>query len=532
MTRRRCLIYSRHSSLKQSSGDSQARQLRRAIEWIESNGHFLDQTFKFEDKAISAKAGDPVKKGQLGQLLKLCKAGKISTDAKGIKPLLIVEDISRLSRESINPALSLILNILNYCDLVVLSDGGKVYTETMELTDIIVLLVGVSRANEENIIKSERIRQARTKKTSSYAQTGIKITSQCPVWLELAPCKTKWIQRKEYVDLVKFVFDRIEAGDGMHRILTAINSSGYPRAKRGGPWTVSTLGLMVKTKKVIGEFENSKGKVFLDYYPQIIDPEQFYRVQQLRKTRGKGSGGPSSSILKNLFKGVATCGQCEDGTMQYLSHGGNDKWIYLVCSNARQGRGCKQHSYRYHETEDFLLKLFSVLDFSKSLSSSKDSLLADIGKLQEDKLKIEEAINNLVAAVEATGNVSLVKKLTIREDELSRISQELEQKEIEASANTAGDPNEQFKKMISTQDRQLLNDFLRRNIDKLAFTPEEVLIQISGQPWAALIAWDYEISPKTFKHYYDSEELQAYMTYEKEKFMIFEFNNSNRHVTF
>jgi len=73
---RRCLLYSRHSNPAQSAGDSQSRQLRRALEWIETHGHYLDKTLTFQDKAVSAKAGDPVKKGQLGQLLKLCKLAK------------------------------------------------------------------------------------------------------------------------------------------------------------------------------------------------------------------------------------------------------------------------------------------------------------------------------------------------------------------------------------------------------------------------------------------------------------------------
>jgi len=55
----------------------------------------------------------------------------------------------------------------------------------MNLTDIIALLVCVSLAHEENSIKAERIRQARAKKTSQYTETGIKLTKQCPDWLEL-----------------------------------------------------------------------------------------------------------------------------------------------------------------------------------------------------------------------------------------------------------------------------------------------------------------------------------------------------------
>jgi len=493
----------------QSSGDSQSRQLRRAAEWIETHGHYLDQTLTFQDKAVSAKAGDPVKKGQLGQLLKLCKSGQISPDVKGNKPLLIVEDISRLSRESINPALSLILEVLEFCDLVVLSDAGKIYTSSMNLTDIIVLLVGVSRAHEENVIKAERIRQARAKKTSQYAETGIKLTKQCPVWLKLSPCKTDWLLQDNYVALVRYVFDRIEAGDGMHKILTQLNDGNFPPAKRGGPWTVSSLSNMVKTKKVIGEFENTHGQIFEGYYPQIINPEQFYRVQNLRKLRGKGSGGPSGTTLRNLFRNIATCGQCEDGKLQFLDRGNSTRFTYLVCSNARQGRGCKQHSYRYEEVEEKLLALFSVLDFSRTTTRSHDLLQSDIGKLDELKFQTENLIENLITAVEATGNVSLVTKLNSREAELSSIKLELESKHNEASASRSGDPNAQFKSMMNTPKRQLLNDFLRRNISLLSLTPQGVLIGITGQPWFVKLSWSLDISPILLTGFHNSESLTA-----------------------
>jgi len=69
------------------------------------------------------------------------------------------------------------------------------------------------------------------------------------------------------------------------------------------------------------------------------------------------------------------------------------------------------------------------------------------------KHQTEEAVESLVTAVEATGNLSFVTRLTAREAELSSITLELESKYNEASANLSGNPNEQFKSMMSTPNR-------------------------------------------------------------------------------
>ena len=123
-------IYVRHSTKAQASGDSHRRQMQRAREWAEKNGHQLKEIY---DSGVSGFTGANRTLGQLGRFVESLKAGEL-----GASPVLLVEAFDRLSREDLNTAQGLFLSLLNSGATVVTLVNGKVPDDSQTSTSATV----------------------------------------------------------------------------------------------------------------------------------------------------------------------------------------------------------------------------------------------------------------------------------------------------------------------------------------------------------------------------------------------------------
>jgi hypothetical protein len=98
--------YIRFSSRKQEEGDSIRRQIEGTREWAKHNRVHLDTSLQI-DKGISAFRGKNRDLGSLAAFLRLVENGRVIPGS-----YLVVEALDRLTREEIQPALLLILNLL------------------------------------------------------------------------------------------------------------------------------------------------------------------------------------------------------------------------------------------------------------------------------------------------------------------------------------------------------------------------------------------------------------------------------------
>jgi DNA invertase Pin-like site-specific DNA recombinase len=101
--------YVRFSSPEQHKGDSLRRQTEAAAGWCARNGVTLDTSATLHDLGRSAFKGRHRKddKAALAGFLKLVEQGKVARGS-----YLVIENLDRLSREHIQPALLLVLNLL------------------------------------------------------------------------------------------------------------------------------------------------------------------------------------------------------------------------------------------------------------------------------------------------------------------------------------------------------------------------------------------------------------------------------------
>src|SRR4051812_28631745 len=95
--------YVRFSSPEQAKGDSLRRQDDAAQEWCQRNNVRLDTSTSFRDLGKSAYLGEHRKnpdRHDLARFLKLVEDGKVPKGS-----FLIIENLDRLTREHIQPAL-------------------------------------------------------------------------------------------------------------------------------------------------------------------------------------------------------------------------------------------------------------------------------------------------------------------------------------------------------------------------------------------------------------------------------------------
>lgn len=505
---RKCILYRRHSSKGQSQGDSQRRQLQLATNYAMKNGHYLDTSLSYQDIAISAKSSSNLSKGQLGQFLIDCKSGRIQSDINGVKPLFLVEHFDRISRDAITSALQMVLEILDYVDIVTLSDS-KIYTKEADVTDILTMIIFMAKAHDENTTRAKRVKEAKDRKTQAIATSGIKVTSQGPFYCKLSECKTKWIVDEDRADIVRLIFDRIvDKGIGLHRILTELNEQGL-KSPRNSTWSLSTVQSLVKSPRCIGHFTDKDGNLHKGYYPKIVDEDTYYAAQAIRSKRSKGSSGPSSKGFPNLLKGIAVCGSC-GGNLHYVAKGSTNN--YLVCSNARQGKGCTYHSYRYAKTESFITTILSCLNYSDMSGVNATQAIAEVEKLNQAITLKQQSIDNLVEAISSAESPIIIKSLTAKIDKLGKALEVdtalLSEKEYIVSSVKSNNPDEQFKQFDATKDRPAINEFYKRHIQKITFKTDGLQIQFTGQHWRLSLSWEQEINPNTLMDFFNNRELE------------------------
>lgn len=145
--------YVRFSSEGQKDGNSVERQTKRAQEWCLREGYSLS-TESFEDLGVSAFKGANADVGALGAFLEAVEQGSIKKDS-----ILVVENLDRLSRQHFEEGYLLIKRITHAgINVVTLSDNKMYHAGSqLELVDMITMIVGFERANQESKFKSERV---------------------------------------------------------------------------------------------------------------------------------------------------------------------------------------------------------------------------------------------------------------------------------------------------------------------------------------------------------------------------------------
>jgi len=353
--------YIRLSSQSQTWGDGERRQHDAAMRFVETHGLRLSETL--QDIGVSAFRGDNAQTGELGRFVQRIENGEIPPGS-----VLVAESLDRLTRDRVNQALLLLLNITQHGVRIGLT-AQNVILDLASYAAFFPILADMMRSNSESEHKSFRSR-ANWQTKRKLAKEGVIVTSQVPRWLEVHDGKIH--VHEDRAQLVRRIFDMYVGGYGRGVIARTLRKEGIlPWNTRSAIWHESYIHKLLCNRAVVGEyiaeFKTEEGgmgqEVITGYYPEVIDRATFDRVQDMAFLRKKGQRGRKGKKFANLFQKLARCSVCgatmgyHNATQDKTRKNGVRPWAhYLTCNSAHAGHGCSNRRYfNYLYLENFVL---------------------------------------------------------------------------------------------------------------------------------------------------------------------------------
>ena len=354
-------IYIRLSSQAQAWGDGERRQHDAALRFVETHGLPVVETL--QDIGVSAFRGDNALTGELGRFLQRCESGEVPPGS-----VLVAESLDRLTRNRVNEALLLLLNITQHGVRIGLT-AQNVILDLASYAAFFPILADMMRSNSESEHKSFRsLANWQTKR--KQAKQGVIVTSQVPRWLEVRDGKIHVLEDR--AQLVRRIFDMYVQGYGRGVIARTLMKEGISAWNTRKPvWHESYVNKLLCNRAVVGEyiaeFKTEEGgmgqEVITGYYPEIINPALFDRVRDMAFLRKKGQRGRKGKKFANLFQKLARCSVCgatmgyHNATQDKTRKNGVRPWAhYLTCNSAHAGHGCSNRRYfNYLYLENFVL---------------------------------------------------------------------------------------------------------------------------------------------------------------------------------
>lgn len=480
MIKPKAYSYLRFSTPEQSKGDSYRRQSDLAQAYAVRHALDLDDTLTFHDLGVSAYRGSNIETGKLGYFLEAVRVGQVLPGS-----YLLVESLDRISRQAARKAARVLEEI---CDagitLVTLIDD-KAYTAESLDEDPLAFLFAVlifMRGNEESATKARRLKSAWERKRATASDRPM--TSRAPAWLKLEGDHFTVIG--ERAEIVRRMFGDTLQGCSPHSIAEALNVECVPVFGRGKYWHRSYVVKILANAAVIGTViphtEDSKDgkrvRVALEpiagYYPPIIDPDSFYRVQSLRMgALSPLRGRHASKEVSNIFGGLAKCARC-GGSMTRINKGGSGRtpWVYLVCAAAKTGAGCHYEAQPYAPIEQALLMHGVPMVANAPTGAGNDELDRQIEKAALGVEALDDHIGELLNSQMHRASPIVARRIRELEAHRDEAEKELDGLRARSVATSGLLVQSKIRDLIAALDtvplnRTLVNTLLRQTFERI-----------------------------------------------------------------
>jgi DNA invertase Pin-like site-specific DNA recombinase len=461
--------YIRFSHPAQAQGDSLRRQTEAAAEWCQRHGMKLDGATKLRDLGKSAFSGrhrENPDRNALAAFLKLVEQGKVPRGSH-----LVIENLDRLSREHIQPALLLVLNLLQAgIRIVQLKPVEMVFDEKSESMAVMMMIMELSRGHGESAMKSERIGKAWREKKQAARECGEAMTKTVPHWIEMHEGKYALIPDRAAT--VKYIFMLAARGYGLTSLTRRLIEEGRPAFGKTGRWDRGYVSKILRGREAVGEHQprfssNRKkdGSPIPSYYPAAVTEEEWLAARSGAAQRRaaldkngkyekgrKNCFGGRNGMRVNVFAGLLR--SARDGGAFYAGMKNSGSLMLMSKSTQEGGKGCY---FPFPVFEEALLNLLKEVDPSEVLGqdSGADELRVIEGKWAQAKALLD-GVN---AELNAGGNSPTLYALArSREAALEELTQQLnearqraanprsdawgEAKTIMGALNSAPDPRD------------------------------------------------------------------------------------------
>jgi DNA invertase Pin-like site-specific DNA recombinase len=449
----RVYSYIRFSSMKQAAGTSGERQMQYAVTWAARHKLPLDTALTLRDEGLSAWSGANIEKGALGAFLQAVERGAIAPGS-----VLVVESLDRLSRATVDKALSVLLRIIHSGLRVVTANDDKEYSEASiakSPLDLMVSLTIMMRANEESNTKSDRVQRALRARCQGWLDgkwRGNLRAGRDPSWVTWTGARFEL--NAEVVAILLAMIELFEQGYGPRRIADTLTERGITP-----PWGIAhqqRFYEIIRNRALIGERSIAvMGETFVlpGYYPAALSVEHFERLQYLmsgRSRRGTGVKGAIPPLLTGLR--MCTCGHCNwamaaQNTMKRQLADGSlpDSARRMYCSGLFKPSGCRVNASMSavpieRAVLEFCADQFN-LDALRQSDAGAATLAARIAKVRAERAAVERQIGNITDAIAEGGKLlrPLAAKLNELEDRREALAVDIMAMEREYASVSAAE---------------------------------------------------------------------------------------------
>jgi DNA invertase Pin-like site-specific DNA recombinase len=417
----RAYSYLRFSSNEQAKGDSIRRQIELRDKWLESRGIGLDTSLVYVDKGRSAFRGKHKDTGALAAFLEAVRGNRVRKGS-----YFIIENLDRLSREDVERALSIFLEIVSAgITIVTLSPEREFASGKLDIASLVIAIVEMCRANSESVAKQARSRANWSKRRANLDRE--RLTSAVPAWIDADEAGMRLNPAKAAT--VKRAFSLALNGYGARGIAKLFNREGVPvisKRRPDGVWTDVIVFKILRGRETLGEFQphtldadgnrQPVGQPVKGYYPPVVDEDTFYRVREGMRSR-KGGGGRTDKGVTNLFTGLVV----NPEGVQYHTRTKSLPSVYLTLATSRTGlEPGKSLSVPYTHMETVLLWWLGDLELELAPED------ADAGGLEARLSDVKRRIDAIVSQTKANPSARLFAILAELEGEEKALGAELE----------------------------------------------------------------------------------------------------------
>jgi DNA invertase Pin-like site-specific DNA recombinase len=444
--------YLRYSSPEQGRGDSVRRQTTEASAWCERNQARLDTATSLHDLGKSAFLGEHRKNADryaLAAFLRMVEQGKVPRGS-----YLIVESLDRLTREHIQPALLLVLNLLQAgVRIVQLKPAEIVYDDQSEAHAIMLMIIELMRGHSESKMKSQRVGSAwgekrrraqageQQRETNKMGKGKKFLTRRLPAWVEEGPDgKLRLIPERAAV--VKKIFRLTIDGRGLYAVVKKLNedkdkpfvgkrlhplAEGEVRRRPGwsGKWYISYVHLILTDRRAVGELQPrgpdgaEDGPAVSGYYPSVVSEAEWQRARaatQSRRQKAGKIGVCPVNVLQGLLKDAGAKDAVYSVTKEF-----NKGQSYRVLRSSSWRSGGRVCSFRFDVFDQALLSELREIDPRQLLGedTTRDEVLVLSGRLARLEERIRLLEEGLAGEGDVVAGLRALKKLEAEQKELA-----------------------------------------------------------------------------------------------------------------
>lgn len=425
--------YPRWSSEDQGEGSSEERQRASIMSYAAELGGRVEW---WTDAGVSAWNGNNLKNGCIARLAHDILSGKREPG------ILMVDEPSRFSRADFVDTLAFLTPLLQRGTQFAVAQRKLLLRKGDDAAffSLFQFLVESQGGHTENV---KRIGQVRKETTIRRARLkpGIVWSSRVTDWLTCSKATRKNDHEQKVTvipgrgELVVEFFE-LSVAYGSQRLSKLLNERAKtdPKYKswRGTEWTPDMLSNLLSNRAVLGEFQPHEtrprpgavanpltrykkppivrtptGEVIVGYYPVVIGPDLWDRVQAAKALRARVKSGRPSRENVNLFSGLCRCGVC-DSPMHLRGKNRRGKNDWLICPGSARGVCANNTYYSVTRLERAFLRtgltmLASASDFSIGREEA-DALAAKLDEARKAGAAALKGLDNARAMIPYTDN--------------------------------------------------------------------------------------------------------------------------------